>query len=355
MDIKELLVSLGNINMLIVEDDPFSRLLIKSLLSKLDNISFWEAENGLDAIEVMNKENIDICLLDLHMPKMNGFEVLEQIKKGSRYSHISVVIMTTETDIKQKLYDKGADGFIVKPFDLNDLRLTVYNTIKNKQSIVKKVSTKKRVNYSKDSIEKSQREFFNKLASLKVISDPIEKLEMRVISRIVKEFANKLGFTANEIQNIYIASKLKDIGLMGVKNTWDSSNKFSELDRRNYGKYILLGHQLLSNSIETDFIKVAKNVVLQYREAYDGSGVPYQIEGESISKEAMIVMIVETFEALLSHRSYRTPPSYTYQEAYELFDKLGGKKFDPILSNRFLQYFSEFVEIRKEIVNSEVN
>ena len=355
MDIKELLAGLGNINMLIVEDDPFSRLLVKSLLSKMANINFWEAENGLDAIEIMNKESIDICLLDLHMPKMDGYEVLAQLKKGSRYSHISVVIMTTETDIKQKLYNKGADGFILKPFDLDDLRLSVYNTIKNKQSIVKKVETKKKLNYSKENIEKSQREFFNKLASLKVISNPTEKLQMSVISTITKEFANNLGFTANEIQNIYVASRVRDIGLMGVKNIWDDKNKFSAIDRRNYGKYILLGHQLLSNSIETDFIKVAKNVVLQHRESYDGKGVPYQIEGESISSEAMIVMIVETFEALLSYRSYRTPPSYTHQEAYELFAKLSGEKFDPYLSKRFLQYFHEFIDIRKKIEDSEVN
>ena len=354
MDIKELLSSLGNINMLIVEDDPFSRLLVKSLLSKINNINFWEAENGLEAIDIMHKENIDICLLDLHMPKMDGYEVLAQLKKGSRYSHISVLVMTTETDIKQRLYDKGADGFILKPFNLDDLRLNIYNTINNKNTIIKKIEIRERINYNKNSIEKSQREFFNKLASLKVISNPTEKLQMSVVSQITKAFANKLGFTANEIQNIYVASRVRDIGLIGISHILDKKNKFTKIDKKNYGKYILLGHQLLSNSIETDFIKVAKNIVLQHRESYDGTGVPYQIKGESISSEAMIVMIAEVFEALLSYRSYRTPPSYTNQEAYELFAKLSGKKFDPQLSNRFLQYFAEFIEIRKKIVEKEI-
>ncbi|SHO80550.1 metal dependent phosphohydrolase [hydrothermal vent metagenome] len=261
--------------------------------------------------------------------------------------------MTTETDIRQKLYDKGADGFILKPFDLNDLKLNIYNRVKEKQSIVKTTINNKVIKYNKNSIEKSQREFFHKLASLKVISNPTDKLQLKIISQITKEFAKKLGFNKNEIQNIYVASKIKDIGLIGVNNIWDNKNKFTEVDRRNYGKYILLGHQLLSNSIETDFIKVAKNVVLQHRESYDGTGVPYQIKGESITVEAMIVMIVEIFEALLGYRSYRNPPQYTYKEAYEIFKKLIGKKFDPYLSKMFLKYFIEFVDLRKDIVEKE--
>ncbi len=341
--------------MLIVEDDPFNRLLIKSLLSKIVQINFFEASDGLEALDVMKQSQIDIILLDLHMPNMNGHEMLSIVKAERAYDEIAILIMTTDKEEKRKLYRKGADGFISKPFRLDELIAKIYKALLDKKERYSKksVSNKKIANfltYNYDNVEASQREFFCKLASLKALSNASEDLKIKLVATIAKEFALKLDYSTNQSLNIYCATKVRDVGLIGSSRILNYEDKFTDADRKLYGKYVLLGHQLLSNSLETGFIEVAKKIVLQYRESYDGSGIPYQIKGGSISQEAMIVMMAETFEALLGERAYRKQKCHTPQEAYDIFSALNGKRFDPVLVEIFLKNFSFFIQKREDII-----
>ncbi len=345
---------IGNVNMLIVEDDPFNRLLIKSLLSKIEQINFFEAGDGLEALDVMKQNKIDIILLDLHMPNMNGHEMLGIVKAKRDYDEIAILAMTTDKEERKRLYKEGADGFISKPFNLDQLIAKIHKALLDKKDkyTTKSVSNKE-INfptYAHDSVEASQREFFCKLASLKALSNSSEDLKIKLVATIAKEFALKLNYSANQSLNIYCATKVRDVGLIGFTKILNHEDKFTDADRKLYGKYILLGHQLLSNSLETGFIEVAKKIVLQYRESYDGSGIPYQIRGGSISQEAMIVMMAETFEALLGERAYRKQKCHTPQEAYDIFSALNGKRFDPVLVEIFLKNFSFFIQKREDII-----
>ena len=124
---------LGNINILIVEDDPFNRLLIRSMLSDAPEVNFYEAENGIEALEALKEHYIDTILLDLHMPKMDGCETLIEIKKNPNYDHISILAMTTDDEEKKKFYSKGADEFISKPFKVEELEVKIHDVLQSKK------------------------------------------------------------------------------------------------------------------------------------------------------------------------------------------------------------------------------
>lgn len=122
------------INLLIVEDDEFNRELIISYLSYNKNINFIEAENGIVALDKLENNDIDIVLLDLHMPKMNGAETLREIRKNIKYKFIPVIIITSDQDeIKNFKILEMANGFLFKPIQAVILESNLYKNIKIRQ------------------------------------------------------------------------------------------------------------------------------------------------------------------------------------------------------------------------------
>jgi len=120
---------LGSITVLIVDDDAFNRQLIISLLSKIPTINYIEAQNGIEALESLAIEHIDIILLDLHMPKLNGIDTIKEIKKNRMDALIPIIIMTTDELVMKKLYDLGANDFVSKPFRLTLLAQKIYKQV----------------------------------------------------------------------------------------------------------------------------------------------------------------------------------------------------------------------------------
>ncbi len=120
---------LGSITVLIVDDDAFNRQLIISLLSKIPNINYIEAENGIEALEFLAIKKIDIILLDLHMPKLNGIDTIKEIKRNPIDSLIPIIIITTDELVMKELYDLGANDFLSKPFRLNQLAQKIYKHV----------------------------------------------------------------------------------------------------------------------------------------------------------------------------------------------------------------------------------
>jgi len=346
---------LGDINILVVEDDPFNQLLVKSLLGKLPQIHIFEAYDGLEALDVLqSSQNIDIILLDLHMPNMNGREFLDNFKERDRRqltSKPAIFIMTTDEDEKKELYTKGADGFISKPFDLEELESKIYQmiTLNMETKEEDRGSNNELINHSNNDIERSQRDFFCRLMVLKTKSETEDKLRIQIIANVAKEFALIAGYSLKVASDIYCASQIRDIGLIGFAKT-EPHIKFSVEEKHEYNQYILCGYQMMISHIETDFLRVTKKIILQYKESFDGTGVPYHLKGSQISKKAMIVAMAETFEALLATREYREKRSYTPQETYNIFKSESGKRFHPELTILFIKHFYFFIKLRKSIL-----
>ena len=121
---------LGKRNVLMVEDDGFNRLLIVSLFSKNEHMNIIEAENGIEALEKLATNKVDVILMDIHMPQMNGFEALEKIQNNSEISHIPIMVLSSDEVEKKKSLNLGAKEFVPKPFNLKALEVQIYNLLK---------------------------------------------------------------------------------------------------------------------------------------------------------------------------------------------------------------------------------
>ena len=349
--------SLGDIHLLIVEDDPFSILLIRNILNKIPQFHFYEAKNGIEALEVLSEHSVDVILLDYHMPKMNGYETLVEIRKNKDYDEIVVFPITTDDEEKRKFYAQGANDFISKPFRIEELENKIYQSLLARKTAHSDSSETPKIGqdqvihpdtpvaYTEKEIEKSQKDFFIKLVSAQTRFYPKERNRLKSIATISKEFALKLGCSIDDANNIYYAALIRDIGLCGM------DEKHKRYKTTEYYRHIQIGHQMLKGSIETDFIKIARIVILQYHEYYDGSGVPYGLTKNHIDKKAQLVAIVERFELLLGGKSDNGEP-YSSEEVYDILSDQSAKQFNPKLLRVFLKHFSEFITLRHKLLNS---
>lgn len=128
MDLKYL----GNKNILIVEDDAFNMQLIRSLLTKVSDMNLISSYDGANALEILESgtERIDMVLLDIRMPIMNGKDMLMHIRQNSAFDDMPVLIISVDKSNEIELREMGANDFILKPFNIEDLAAKISDNFK---------------------------------------------------------------------------------------------------------------------------------------------------------------------------------------------------------------------------------
>jgi putative two-component system response regulator len=360
---------LGSITVLIADDDAFNRQLIISLLSKIPSIKYIEADNGIEALDYLEREKIDIILLDLHMPKLNGIETIKEIKKSETLALIPIIVISTDEMVMREFFELGANDFISKPFKLQELQAKIYKYIQKfyyaKEAQKKKKSKEKEREesikddedsqdskvevveqerlFSLEEIENSQKEMFKGLAYIISLRDK----NIKVSAKLVKAFAELLNYNRNDIDRLYLSTIVYNIGALSSDNFKKSytdilSNKNNSIER----VYMFQAYKIIKNSIETPFLKILKHVIVEHKENYNGTGAPQGLKGKKISSYAQIVHIVETFNILLDRQN-------SPKNIYNFFIKQSGEMFDPDILYNFLEYFDYFVQLREKYIKED--
>ena len=123
---------LKKITLLIAEDDLFNRLLVVSMLAKNKQIEVIEAKDGVEALAMLLEHSVDIVLLDIHMPKMNGLETLKEIRLIEKIAHIPIMLISSDETEKKQSLALGAEAFIAKPFNLKGLEQQIHDVLGEK-------------------------------------------------------------------------------------------------------------------------------------------------------------------------------------------------------------------------------
>lgn len=348
--------SLGEITLLVADTDLLNRKLITALLAKIPTIKIIETEKSHEILKLLDNEKIDMVLLDYNMQYENQEATLKAIKEEAKYEYIPVIMITTDERESKKLYANGANDILVKPLKIAHLESVIYKHLEKKQyrenykTMYHKVDednlTMGDETYGLKAIEDSQKEILYGLAML--YSKKYNSLNSKIVANIAKEYTRILGYDENIANNVYYATMIRDIGSLAITKNVRQDHKFSKQDKEHYNHSMLMGYQVVNNSIETNFIKISKAVISQRKEAYDGSGIPHQLKGDNISPFATIVAIAETFHALLSPRAYRVKESYTKEETYRILEQESNRKFKSSLVSAFLEHFESFLEIREK-------
>jgi putative two-component system response regulator len=338
------------INVLVVDDDPFNRQLIIQILGKLPNVEVFEVENGEEALLfLLDNKDIDIILLDIHMPGMNGFDTLKAIKGSKEYEYVSVIIVTTDPDEKLKALRLGAVDLISKPYDPETIREKVYFYSKKQNSKSKidynnkKLMEELKPKYTDEDIESMQKNFFKKL----IMFNGSNNEKLAVVPPLAYVLAIQLGWSKKDASYTYYAALLKDIGVH-IKcqcQNYSEDYIFDKKDKERFYNQIISGYKILENPYETKFLRVCKKVILQSKERYNGTGFPNRLRGKEISGYTYVTIMADMFYGLVTPKKYRAKEVYMPDEVKQIIREESGKTLHPKVADIAIKNYDYLIEI----------
>ena len=324
---------------LIVDDSTMNRELLAAMLE--DEFEIMEAENGEQCLTMLEQygTGISLVLLDIVMPGMNGFEVLEIMSRKHWIDDIPVIMISSEDReaVIQKAYELGVSDYISRPFDARIVYRRVYNTIKlyAKQRrltslISDQIYEKEKNNKMMVAILSHIVEFRNGESGLHVLH--INMLTEKILARLVQK-TEKYNLTHADRSLITTASSLHDIGKIGIDDK--ILNKPGKLTKEEFE--IMKTHTLIgANMLEgmgmyqnEKLIKIAYQICRWHHERYDGKGYPDGLKGEEIPISAQVVSLADVYDALSSERVYKK--AFSHEKTMEMI--LAGEcgQFNPLL------------------------
>ena len=324
---------------LIVDDAELNRDILAEILHH--DFKTMEVSSGEECLSVLREygAGISLVLLDIVMPGMDGFAVLEEMNRNHWIEDIPVIMISSEDSEPyiRRAYELGVSDYINRPFDAKVVYQRVYNTIKlyAKQRklvtlVTDQIYEKEKNNQMMISILSQIVEFRNGESGLHVLH--INILSELLLERLVQK-TDKYQISAQRRSLITTASALHDIGKIGIDDK--ILNKPGRLTPEEFDemkKHTIIGESILKNVgiyQNEELVQLAMQICRWHHERYDGRGYPDGLKGEEIPIEVQVVSIADVYDALVSERVYKK--AYSHKKAVEMI--LNGEcgQFNPLL------------------------
>lgn len=338
---------MNNSWILVVDDDTENLRMASHILSK-EKARVSCVKSGVDAIKFLKENRPDLILLDVHMPEMNGFDTIAEIKGNKEIANIPVIFLTAddESSTETKGLEAGAMDFIKKPFVPEVLLLRVRHTIElvRLQSNLSKEVRKKTQEVIAQSVklERMTIQIVKALSGAVDAKDTYTSGHSARVADYAKEIAKRAGLSKEEQDTIYMMGLLHDVGKIGISDT--IINKPAKLTDEEYAimkSHPVQGEKILQNISEFPNLAVGAK---WHHERYDGRGYPDGKAGEDIPMEARIISVADAYDAMTSNRSYRK--NMTQEFVRGEMEKGKGVQFDPKFAEIMLQMIDEDVDFQ---------
>lgn len=293
-------------------DDRLDNLIsIKALLRNIiPECEVVTAQTGEEGIEKAIKELPDTILLDINMPVMDGYEVCNKLKAESRTAHIPVIMITAvRTDSKSRIkgLESGADIFISKPIDADELASQVKVSLRIKNAEDKLRSEKdileEIVQKRMEKIKRIQENMILTIARIIGIKDPYIAGHHERVSQLAVAIARKMLISEEQVEGIKVTSMVHDIGKINVPaEILSKPGKLTNIEFGLIQQHTTTGYEVLKT---IDYLWPIAEIVYQHHENMDGTGYPRGLKGKDILIEAQIIRVADVVEAMSSHRPYR--------------------------------------------------
>ena len=324
---------------LIVDDSALNRMVLTEILGK-ENYTFLEAENGRQAVELLDcHPEVDLLLLDITMPEIDGFGVLETMNQYHWIEETPVIMISAEDAYPfiERAYDLGASDYITRPFDARVVCHRVSNTLmlyaKQKrlvQMVAEQVYEKEKVSNTMISILSHIVEFRNNESGLHVIH--IRTITELLLRRLRKK-TDRYPLTETDISLISMASALHDIGKLNIPE--QILNKPGRLTKEEFEiikTHSAVGEHMLRQvpfSQNEPLVKVAREICRWHHERWDGRGYPDGLKGDEIPISAQVVSLADVDDALTSERCYKA--AFDHETALNMIVNGECGAFNPLL------------------------
>lgn len=301
---------------LVVDDEPRLRQVLVHLMRN-DGFRCFEASNGAEAIELLERQPVTLVMSDMRMPRMDGIELLRQVR--ARWPDTAVVMITAVADVEVAVscLAIGAMDYLTKPFHLEEVRARVGQALEKRRLILENRDYQERLEERVTAQARRLEELFlagiQALAEALEVKDPYTRGHSVRVSQYSSVIAKALRLEPEMIRQIELGGHVHDIGKIGVRE--EVLNKPGPLTDEEYQH--IMTHPVVGWRILAPLLgdaPIALNVVRSHHERVDGSGVPDALKGELIPLEARIVSVADAFDAMTSGRPYRVA-EMTFEEA----------------------------------------
>ena len=349
---------------LIVDDVELNRELLCDILG--DEYSIIEAQDGAEALDVIHDKgrHVDVVLLDLIMPRMNGFEVLERLKEESLISRIPVLIISGEKDVatEERCLAGGVIDFIRKPFAPSLVRHRVRNAVAlyDARNRLEKMVEEKTVqlrerNYQLARTNEDTIELLGNVVEARSMESGTHIRRVKGFTRLLGQYIQKLypelGLTDTELSSWAKASAMHDVGKIKVpdhillKPGRLTPEEFDEIK-----KHTVYGCEVMESSRhmwDEDYYLLCWQVCRYHHEKWDGTGYPDGLKGDEIPLVAQVVSVADCYDALTTERVYKR--AFTTDEAYDMIMSGQCGVFSPRVLETLKACREEFAELAVEL------
>ena len=340
-----------NASVLIVDDLEANVQLLARMLVSAGYTSVASTMNPREVCELHRKNRYDLILLDLQMPGMDGFQVMEGLKEIETGSYLPVLVITAQPDHKMRALKAGAKDFISKPFDLSEVLIRVYNMLEvrllHKELHNYNDVLEQRVQERTADLQESYLETIFTMTRAAEYKDEDTGAHVQRISYYSRELARMLGMDEEFLDKIFFASPMHDIGKIGIPDHILLKTGGLTPDELEVMKgHAAMGAKILSNS-KSPYLKMGAEIALNHHESWDGGGYPNGKRGEAIPLTARIMNICDIYDALRSKRPYK--PAFDHLKTVDIITRGDGRTqpehFDPVIFSAFKQNHQSFRDI----------
>lgn len=329
------------LTILVIDDDNFTlKVVNKHLLTELNlRFNILCAQSGSSGLELLEHNNVNLVLLDVIMPEIDGMEVLRQIRAQDKYKNLPVIMMSADMfpELEAEAFRLGATDFIHKPFtaEVISLRIERHLRLAYLQDHLEK-EVKNQTILADNRLKANYRIFQQiVLALAKTIDakDPYTRGHSVRVAKYSRSLSKLSGDSPEEQDQIYYMGLLHDIGKIGIPmGVINKPDKLTDDEYEIIKQHTLIGDEILSYIEEFPQLRIGARY---HHERYDGTGYPDGLKGKDIPRQARIIGVADAYDTMTSKRKYRDIlPQNVVREQLE---KGMNTQFDPVFARLMLK------------------
>lgn len=353
----------------VIDDEPANLKLLDKMLASQGYSQIVLIQDPREVLERYREAQPDLILLDINMPHLDGYQVMEQLKALNDPLSPPILILTAQYghDYLLKALTLGARDFVGKPFDRAELLMRVRNMLdvqlghdyvyRQKELLEfqhrlmhdQTAMLNEMVRERTEELRMTRLQVVQRLGRAAEYRDNETGLHIIRMSQISTLLARSLGWSEADCELMLNASPMHDIGKIGIPDAiLLKPGKFEADEWEIMKTHTIIGAHILEDG-DSDLLRMAREIALSHHEKWDGSGYPHGLAHGAIPQSGRIVAVADVFDALTSSRPYKK--AWSVDDAIAFIQSNDGQHFDPEVVAHFMKCLPEIIAVREN--NSE--
>ncbi len=327
-------LAIKDMKIVILDDEDAQILILESALKRAGFQNLYAFSSPRMMLDVLEAEQPDLLILDLHMPGIGGLEVMQTLKQHllpGVFFPILVLTADNRPQTKEEALGAGAKDFLTKPFSATEVLLRVKNLLETRLFYLELQHQKKNleglVEKRTSQLEQAHVEMLTRLARVSEHRDDQSGEHVWRVATVSAMLARELGLATTYVDLLLRAARLHDIGKIAIPDgILLKSARLSPEEFEIVKKHTVIGAQLLASG-GSPLMHMAELIALNHHERWDGLGYPNGLRGEAIPLEGRIVAVADAFDTMTHDRPYKR--AQATEEALAELQQHRGTQFDP--------------------------